>query len=836
MTTQSLGIPFLVLCSFLPSLPTASLSAQDSQDLTSLVADELRGAEGRKAHELWGRAEGLRAAAELGEEGELDRILDQELVKADALPPHAALLLTAARLQGKSPDAVLLTDALIPLFDSPDEEIAAGAASLLNNKTFKGLIRTRREELSKKLLELAADSNRPPELRLEFAKGAYRLGSGKARHDAVELMRSFLDSSDPSLSSQGALALAESTELALEGRLREVLEGLAKVPNERGRLAAAYLALEDERRLRESDKRELRDRYESKGEPSGLEELQFVRNLIQSRHLEGDQVTDEDLANAAIDGMLQLMDQHSNYLPPRDFDRFMQDLDAEYGGIGAYVNENPDDGLFTIVRPIYSGPAYKAGLMTDDKIVRIGNWPTLGQPEEEIIKRLKGKPGTPVELYVWRYGMDPEWVDRPTAEMKVMVTREAIEIPAGTYQMLPGGIGLVELTTFSKSAQEQLERWIPQMLADGMKALILDMRRNNGGLLTEARDVAGLFLSPKGATVVKTEGRDSKPTVERTLRDPIVPAELPIVILTSRATASAAEIVSGALQDHGRATLVGKTTFGKGSVQQLLPVLAERLEDEWDDANRNGRWDQGERLLKDHDGDGEVDLAPRVKLTIARYLLPSGRSIHREVARDGTVVSEGGVEPKPEHIVDFPLIERWRYEEREKVRKSPTLRGYVEQNYAANRALFAELAVNDRKDPSRYPGFEDLYAKLETPLERDDVRDLVRQAIRRRVQDDLGREFPFGDYVEDVQVQKAIQVVLEKLDESVEDVTEYGLVFDLEHPQPSARELALARPQRLKNLERLRQKLEQARAGGLSEESLDELLGLIGQIEAAERN
>ncbi len=834
MTTQSLGISLLALGSLLPSFLAAGRSPQDSQDLSALVAEELRGAEGRGAHELWGRAERLRAAAELGEEGELDRVLDQELLKADALAPHAALLLTAARLQGKSPDAVLLTDALIPLFDSADEEIAAGAASLLNNKTFKGLVRTRREELSKQLLELAADSNRAPELRLEFAKGAYRLGSGKSRHDAVELMRSFLDSSDPALSSQGALALAEATELALEGRLREVLEVLAKVPNERGRLAAAYLALEDERRLRESDKRELRDRYESK-EPSALEELQFVRNLIQSRHLEGDQVTDEDLTNAAIDGMLQLMDQHSNYLPPKEFDRFMQDLDAEYGGIGAYVNENPDDGLFTIVRPIYSGPAYKAGLMTDDKIVRIGSWPTLAQPEDEIIKRLKGKPGTPVELYVWRYGMDPEWIDRPTSEMKVMVTREAIEIPAGTYQMLPGGIGLVELTTFSKSAQEQLERWIPQMLGDGMKALILDMRRNNGGLLTEARDVAGLFL-PKGSVVVKTEGRESKPTVERTLRDPLVPAELPIVILTSRATASAAEIVSGALQDHGRATLVGKTTFGKGSVQQLLPVLAERFEDEWDDANRNGRWDQGERLLKDHDGDGEVDLAPRVKLTIARYLLPSGRSIHREVARDGTVVSEGGVKPKPEHIVDFPLIERWRYEEREKVRKSPTLRGYVEENYAANRALFAELAVNDRKEPSRYPGFEDLYAKLDTPLERDDVRDLLRQAIRRRVQDDVGREFPFGDYVEDVQVQKAIQVALEKLGESVENVTEYGLVFDLEHQQPSARELALARPQRLKNLERLRQKLEQARAGGLSEESLDELLGLIGQSEAAERN
>ena len=682
-------------------------------------------------------------------------------------------------------------------------------------------------------MEFAGDSKRSPELRLEYAKGAYRVGAGRARHDAVEIMRSFLDSSDPTLSAQGALALAESTELAVEGHLREVLEKLARVPDERGRLAQAYLSLEDERRLRESDKRELRQRYESKNEPSGLDEFLYVRNMIESLHLEGHKVTDEELVNAAIDGMLGLMDPHSNYLPQKYFEKFMQDLDAEYGGIGAYVHENPDDGLFTIVRPIYSGPAYEAGLLTDDKIVRIGNWPTLGQSEDDIIKRLKGKPGTDVELYVWRYGMDPEWIERPTEEMKVVVTRAAIEIPAGTYQMLPGGIGLIELDQFSKSAQEQLELWIPQMLEDGMQAMILDMRRNSGGLLTEARDIAGLFL-PKGHVVVKTEGREGRPQIERTLRDPIVPPDLPVVILTSRMTASAAEIVSGALQDYHRATLVGKTTYGKGSVQQLLPVLRDRLEDEFDDANGNGRWDADEHLVVDHDGDGEFDAAPRVKLTIARYLLPSGRSIHKELDRDGTVISEGGV--KPEHEVDFPPIERWRYDEREKVRKSDVLRDYLDRNYPANRALFAELAVNDGKDQSRYPGFQDLLERLDTPLDKEDVRDLLRQAIRRRVQDDLGHEFPFGDYEEDVQVQKAIQVALEHLGEGVEDVTEYGLVFDLAHPALSSRDLALARPRRIQNLMRLRAKLEAARSGGLSQESLDELLGLIGEIEQSERN
>jgi C-terminal peptidase prc len=831
MMLPSLGSAALLLL-----LPTR-VAVQDTAGLTQLVEEEVRQAPERTTAELWSRAQELRTAERLGKEGELDRLLDRSLSER-TLDPHAVLLLAAARLQGEEPDAGLLAASLAPLFEQPDESVALGAVSLLNNKLFRGLVRAKRDELSTQLLGLARETERSPEQRLEFAKTSYRIGAGKARLDSVEIMRTFLDSQDPTLAAAGALALAEATEVAVDGRLREVLEDLARVPDDRGRLAQAYLSLEDERRLRESDKRELRQRYEAKGDLPGLDEFLYVRNMIESRHLEGDRITDEELINAAIDGMLGLMDPHSNYLPQEHFEKFMQDLDAEYGGIGAYVNENLDDGLFTIVRPIYSGPAYRAGLMTDDKIVRIGNWPTLGQSEDDIIKRLKGKPGTDVELYVWRFGMDPEWIDQPTEEMKVVIRRESVRIPAGTYQLLPGGIGMIELDQFSKEAQEQLEEWIPKMLADGMKALILDMRRNSGGLLTEARDIAGLFL-PRGKEVVRTVGRDqegkeNRPQVERTQREPVVPADLPVVILTSRMTASAAEIVAGALQDYGRATLVGKTTFGKGSVQQLLPVLSERLEDEFADTNQNGRFDAGERLTVDHDKDGEFDLAPRVKLTIARYLLPSGRSIHRELDRDGSIISEGGV--KPDHEVDFPLIERWRFDERDKVRKSDVLRDYLDRNYAANKQLFSQLAVSDGKEPERYPGFDDLYTRLDTPLDRDDVRDLLRQAIRRRVQDDLGHAFPFGDYEEDIQVQKAIQVALEKLGENVADVTEYGRVFDLDHPTLSSRDLAMARPRRIQNLMRLREKLEAARASGLSQETLDEMLGLIGEIEKSERN
>ncbi len=813
-------------------LGAESTLAALGDDLKTLIAEEAAQASERRIAEVWQRSRALREAGRLGADGELDRTLDRFLAD-EALSPKATILVCSARLQGEDPDATPLSSALEPLIQAADDDVARAAASLLADKNFKSLNRSRRGELVDTMLAAASDTTRSPEYRLDFAMSAYRLGSGKARRDVRDIMLSFLDSSDAELSAQGAIALATATESDLDGKLRDVLEELAMVPNDRGRLAAAYLELESEREYAARKLRDVRNEASKDKLPEEFEELLAVRNLITSTHLEGSKVDEHDLIGAAIDGMLRWMDPHSNYFSSDAYAKFSQDLDAEYGGIGAYVNEHPDDGLFTIVRPIYSGPAYKAGLLTDDKIVRIGNWPTTGKPEADIIKRLKGKPGTPVELYIWRHGMDPGLIERPSEEMKVVVTRDRIEIPAGSRQMLPGGIGLVELNEFSKKAQEQIESWLPEMLGDGMRALVLDMRRNSGGLLTEARDVADLFL-PAGEVVVKTDNRQGEPEIHYTERPAILPNDIPILILTSRNTASAAEIVAGALQDHGRATLIGKRTFGKGSVQQLIPILHER-QDYWKDTNQNYRWDEGEEILRDFDGDGEVDYCPRVKLTIARYLLPSGRSIHHEIDREGAILSAGGV--KPDIEVDLPLIERWRFDERNKMRESDVLRDYVSEFYPQNVELFQRLAVNDQKDPTLYPDFDTLMVALETTLDRDDVRGVLRAAIRRRVQDDLGREFPFGDYEEDEQVQKAIAVALEQLGEDVDDVADYRPLFDFDK-STNGRDLALIDPEGTPSLNRVRQLLEDARRGTvmLNNESLDELIGLIDGIKEPKKN
>jgi carboxyl-terminal processing protease len=807
-------------------LPPAAFAPRPQQGLEALVAGEAESAAQKDIPGLWRRAFELRDAAALGDKGELDQALDAWIAKRDTLSPQAVLLLSASRMLGKEPDVGRIGDALGGLIDGSDAGLGAAAAQLVADRSFKVLADSRRDKLANKMLARAEDAALAPRLRLDFAKAAYRVGGGKERIKANKVLRTFLDSQDPELKAEGALAMAELDAVLIEGDLRTILERLSKVPDARGMLARSYLEREDLRR--DNDRRDGEALERAKGAlPPELAEFWTVLRLIKQRHLEGQTIDQERLVEAGINGMLQYMDDHSSLMPSEQYAKFFGDLEAEYGGIGAYVNEDPEDGLFTIVRPIYSGPAYHKGLMTDDKIVRIGDWPTLGKSVDEIIKNLKGKPGTPAELYIWKHGMDPGLIERPTEDMKVSVTREQVRIPPGTYQMLPGGIGLLQLDEFSSVAMEEAKKWLPEMLSLGMKALVLDLRFNGGGLLTEAQKVAELFL-PKGLDVVSTEGLDEsgetrKETLKTRTASTVLPEGMPLIVLVGGATASAAEIVSGALQDHKRATLVGKTTYGKGSVQQLIQILPDR-EDKWEDEDQDNMWDRWEKITKDIDGDHEVDYSPRVKLTIARYLLPSGRSIHRTIDRNGHVVQEGGV--KPDVVVDQATIEGWRVVEQRRIR--PLVKKHVDATYLANKELYANLSVNDMKRGDLYPEFDQLVQSLDTTLAPDDVRRVLRMEVRRRVQDERGAAFPIGDFVEDVQLQKAIQIALEGLGEKPDEIADYGRVFDLPKPVASGH-LALANGEE----KELARALDEARRGGrpLTSEQFDRLIELIGTID-----
>jgi C-terminal peptidase prc len=827
---RSLSSALTPLCLILPLALAGSARGQDA-DLRTLVNAQIERSGQGPMSEVWLAAARLRDvardAAVEGLDGELEKALATE-----GLGERAALMLLAARLEGGDPTEVRgkLAEKLSPLLGSANDEIAAAAAGLAADSTFRTLELVERRALIDRLVSMAQNATRAPNVRLEAAFAACRIGMGDDVRKSRTIMSEFLESSDADLRSLGALALARSG-AEISGKLFDELRRLSVLPDAQGRLAAAYLEKE---RTREVGERKLKNLAELQKLESGageaappadegeFDKLDNLISMIRRAHPDGEKVTREQLLEAAMQGMLQSMDEHSSYLSPKAYERFEQDLAAGYGGIGAYVGEDRQDGLFTITRPIYSGPAYKAGLMSEDKIVRVDDWPTIGKPTDEVIKRLKGRPGTDVKLYVWRRGMDPALVDRPTEEMARVVQRAAITIPAEQHQMLPGKIGMVVLQEFSAVATAELRRPLLDMLDAGMRGVILDLRNNSGGLLDEAVNVANLFL-PRGTLIVSTESPLKETEKLYTQQEPVIPADMPVIVLVNRFTASASEIVSGALQDHRRALVIGERSFGKGSVQNLIQLPPYR-DDQYKDENGNHRWDNWEKITKDWDGDGEFDFAPRVKLTIARYFLPSGRSIHREVDKDGNLLNTGGVSPDAQ--VESNKIAAWRIEEMLRLRDLQAPREYVDAHWAEYKDRFSQIADNDRKDTALYPGFENFYKGLRTPLAPDDVRQMLRAEIRRRVQDARGQEFPQGDFVEDLQLQEGIRRVFAKLGQSTDEVDEYKSTIQ---PDISPRlNVASAEENKVRDaLDQLNKALKADRR--LSESTLRELVQLLGE-------
>jgi C-terminal peptidase prc len=835
-STHPLILGFVLLC--IPAGFMAQNGAekehptQDAKEVARILDERVRAVDATPAGHVWQDAQALASAVQGADAAALDPLFEARLARTD-LSERARLMLVGTRLSLPGPDYGLLAPRVIDLLASKDDEVGKAAAILAGNRGFHEIKDEDQSRMLRGLADGAKDGTRSPEYRLECAVALHAQGNGEAKRTARKEMMEFQASSDVRLKNLGALALARIGDVETG---RADLERLAALPGDDGRLAEAYLKGENERVYFERKEKNLwakAQKQDEKTEIAGDHDLALVEKVIrmvEHSSLEGEKHTRVQLIDAAIDGMLRSLDEHSSYLTPDSFKKFEQDLlQAEYGGIGAYVGEDAEDHLFTIRQPIYSGPAYKAGLHTDDKIVRIDDWPTLtpsgSKPTDDIIKRLKGKPGTKVKLYVWRHGMDPALIDRPTDEMAIEIEREEIVIPPVKAQMLPGNVGLVQLTTFSRVASEELRSKISDMLKKGAQAIVLDLRNNSGGLLTEARDVSNLFL-PKSKLVVSTESRSQD--VERlyTKAESLVPADMPVAVLINGFSASASEIVSGALQDHQRAILVGQRSFGKGSVQQLLPIPGEK-DDEYADENHNGRYDPWEKLTKDWNGNGEFDFGPRARLTVARYLLPSGRSIHREIDDSGVVTSEGGV--LPEDIIVPRRYEAWKVEEMRRLHKEHKIRDYVDAKYKqpGTPELFKKLAECDEDDVARYPGFEDFYNSLSTTLSPQEVRLLVRGEIRGKVQDSRGAAFPDGDFEEDVQLQKAIRDVLEKLKVPWTNVPEYAATFepDTKAGSQASRMLAAGMSDTARSsLRHVLAMISEAKSGGqLSPERLDAL-------------
>lgn len=310
------------------------------------------------------------------------------------------------------------------------------------------------------------------------------------------------------------------------------------------------------------------------------EVMQYVSNAYV------DTLSDSTLYVKAVEGLVdQLHDPHSTYLSPELLQSLSERTSGRYAGVGASIDIR--DGWITIVSPTPGGPAKLAGIQTGDRITEVDGKPIRGVSVDEAQKALRGTPGSVVRVTIDRPGV--------SAPLKFALTRGEIKVQSVQHaQMLSDGIGYVALTIFSAESAPGLRRAIDSLRAAGMKTLLFDLRGDPGGLLDQGVGVAELFLDPH-QRIVTMKGRT--PDANRTYDDqsPQPWPNLPIMVLVDSNTASAAEIVAGALQDHDRAVLLGTATYGKGSAQNIFPLGSEGA----------------------------------VKLTTALWYTPSGRSINR---------------------------------------------------------------------------------------------------------------------------------------------------------------------------------------------------------------
>jgi carboxyl-terminal processing protease len=310
-----------------------------------------------------------------------------------------------------------------------------------------------------------------------------------------------------------------------------------------------------------------------------------VLEIVKKTYVED--VKTEDLITGAIEGMLNSLDPHSAYLDPDMYREFQDETKGSFGGLGIEIAIQ--DGILTVIAPIEDTPAYRAGVQAGDKIIKIDEKATKGLSLMECVKRLKGPKGSKVTITTIREGF--------TQMQDVTIVRDIIRIQSVKFKTLEKGYGLLRISQFqtttsadAKKALEALQRENPE----GINGLILDLRNNPGGLLDQAVEVTDLFLDT--GVIVTIKGRDpEEQTAFNTHMEGTMP-NWPIVVLVNQGSASASEIVAGALQDYGRAVIMGSKTFGKGSVQTIIPL---------------------------EDGSG-------IKLTTARYYTPLNRSIHKQ--------------------------------------------------------------------------------------------------------------------------------------------------------------------------------------------------------------
>ncbi|MDR0306817.1 MAG: S41 family peptidase [Chitinispirillales bacterium] len=297
-------------------------------------------------------------------------------------------------------------------------------------------------------------------------------------------------------------------------------------------------------------------------------------------------VSSKDLVDNAIKGMMNALDPHTTYFEAKEYEDLRVQTEGKFGGLGIQISIR--DKVLTVMTPISGTPAHRAGIQSGDQIIRIDGASTRGITTDKAVSKLRGEPGTTVNILIRRKG--------EAQDLEYTIKREIIHLKSVPfYGILENDIGYVVLQQFSQDAGAEIEKAIKELLKKNIKGLVFDLRHNPGGLLPQSIEVSEKFL-PRRSLVVSTKGRVRNQNKEfHSSSNPVLPADMPLVVMVDRASASASEIVAGAIQDWDRGIIVGDTTFGKGSVQSVLPL----------------------------------DAANHLKITTAFYYTPAGRCINR---------------------------------------------------------------------------------------------------------------------------------------------------------------------------------------------------------------
>jgi carboxyl-terminal processing protease len=602
---------------------------------------------------------------------------------------------------------------------------------------------------------------------------------------------------DPRVANEAALTLAENGKLPL---VRSHLLRIFSDPTPQGE--RALMLLRNHKGVKQDAE-------------SALRLLGEIFMTVRDRYVDEDKSKDFNaMASSAASAILENLDPFSGYLDEDAMKAMRVAIGGEYGGIGAYVGMR--NKVFTIIAPIYGGPAYKVGLKSLDQVIAVDGEKTRSIKFEGVITKLKGKPGTPVRVKVYRRG----W----TVPKEFTIIRDKIKVKSVFSQMLPGKIGYVRLIRFGRMTSTDLEKALRKFEAQGMRGLVLDLRDNHGGLLRSSVEISDMFIEG-GKMIVYSKGRGDQRKNFRS-RDFTTHPKMPMTVLINSGSASASEIVSGALQDHRRATLIGQTSYGKGSVQEVMPLDATL----------------GKTALR---------------LTVAKYYLPSDRSIHgtgvapdivlasdalpgwqvglildlredRKVqlyverlwneSLDDIVTTMAGdnedlasdlqdlngfafrpfmtKDPNPKtgtaaqerhvRLRDYgrrlksdPALVRRILAQAQKDGFKPAGGTDILDQLPAIRAHYlgpyARAAETDKKKTTDYPDFEAFYAslKIDAPDSfKKAIRGEIRRGIRQRIADERGQEF-VTDVQEDAQLQRAIHELAKKVPFALKDLELY---------------------------------------------------------------